>query len=1300
MNSNTSNRLFFTRVRRGVAAPAKVMRAGLSAILCLFFAVGIYAQTGPAGVSSGLILWLDASDLNANGSNPADGSAFTTWKDRSGLGHDASSFGSLSPKYYTNRINGNPTVTFTRSSNAIGTGFQVPAVDIRGGTHPQVTIFTVYRQGTSFPSQQQAVWGDDNGDWDRFFFTKFVYTGAGPDDGGVSFGMGGTQTVQLVRNSGAAGLVQLLTATYNGSGTTAAGANNGSSIYFNGQLVTNFTDRTDPTNAQTAMRIGLDGDDNYFDGEIAEVLVYSRLLSQCDVEAVNHYLSAKYGTGYDVAVNYSNLSPLIDIKGVGNFSTSCITNVINSATSSIVTIANPEVSTSGNNLTFANDAGGFGVSTDVPSGYKTRLKQLWRTDEKGSVGKVDVTFDLTGLGVNMVNAANFDLLVSPSAGFSGGAALTPASRTISGSTVTFTGVTLPKGYYFTISLAQVPTAAIQSIADDTGPSSTDFVTNDASLTISGTATPGASVTLRSGSSVLGTTAANASGDWAISKVLSDGTYNLSTDVSLNGASVAGTSSKTLVVDLTKPAKPDAPGIPGLIDGTVANTGALTATGTTEAGATVFVYDNGVLLGTATNNSGNYSYTFNPVLSEGSHSIDVVVTDLAGNVSDAGTAKDLVVDLTPPAKPGAPMVTGSVDGIVSTGAVVVTGTAEPGSTVDVYSGGVKVGTVTADATTGAWSYTASPSLADGAYSLTVKATDKAGNSSVESDATSVIVDTTPPAKPGSPVVTGAVDGLVSTGAVVVTGTAEAGSIVDVYSDGVKVGTVTADATTGEWSLTFAPALSDGNHALTVKASDKAGNVSVASDVTSVTVDTTPPQAPGAPVADGLHNGYETTGAFTVTGVAEPGAAVDVASDGVKVGTVVADPTTGAYSYTFAPALADGNHSVTVTATDKAGNVSVASDATSVDVDSTPPGTPMAPAIPGENDGYVNTGIFTLTGKTEPNATVVIYDKGVQTGMATADANGDWSYPVTPAFKEGDHVLSITATDVAGNTSNASQGSEFTVDTEAPQAPVGPAYTGGNDGVINTNDPAVTGKAEPGSTVTVYDNGVAVGTTMADGDGNWSFSFSPALADGGHSLTAVATDKAGNESPAGPALMLTVDTKAPSVQIGVPGQSVNASFTATITFSEKVDGLDIFSINAVNATLSDLTKVNDSVYTVLVTPVSESAVSLSIGAGVTNDRAGNGNTASNSPSLEADFAAVVDQVYPVPARSDLHIRFAGIAPEKGRVVLIDMAGHYVYDREVQLRGQVLTINVSAFSAGTYILRVQAKNYTYRTKVIIAH
>jgi len=93
-------------------------------------------------------------------------------------------------------------------------------------------------------------------------------------------------------------LVECLTAVY-----SKAGGVNGSAIYLNGQLVAPFTDQTTVgTDALAAVRIGLDGDDNFYNGDIAEMIIYNRKLTACEITQVNRYLNIKYGVSFS-AVN-------------------------------------------------------------------------------------------------------------------------------------------------------------------------------------------------------------------------------------------------------------------------------------------------------------------------------------------------------------------------------------------------------------------------------------------------------------------------------------------------------------------------------------------------------------------------------------------------------------------------------------------------------------------------------------------------------------------------------------------------------------------------------------------------------------------------------------------------------------------------------------------------------------------------------------------------------------------------------------------------------------------------------------
>jgi len=118
----------------------------------------------------------------------------------------------------------------------------------------------------------------------------------------------------------------------------------------------------------------------------------------------------------------------------------------------------------------------------------------------------------------------------------------------------------------------------------------------------------------------------------------------------------------------------------------------------------------------------------------------------------------------------------------------------------------------------------------------------------------------------------------------------------------------------------------------------------------------------------------------------------------------------------------------------------------------------------------------------------------------------------------------------------------------------------------------------------------------------------VSDGAVSLNVaanVATDSAGNGNTIASALTTTYDSVLPTITLSGATSQSNSAFTATATFSEAVTGFSIADITASNATLSNFSATSTSVYTVLVTPVSDGAVSLNVAANVATDSAGNGN-----------------------------------------------------------------------------------------------
>ena len=134
--------------------------------------------------------------------------------------------------------------------------------------------------------------------------------------------------------------------------------------------------------------------------------------------------------------------------------------------------------------------------------------------------------------------------------------------------------------------------------------------------------------------------------------------------------------------------------------------------------------------------------------------------------------------------------------------------------------------------------------------------------------------------------------------------------------------------------------------------------------------------------------------------------------------------------------------------------------------------------------------------------------------------------TSALINGAHSLTATATDVAGNTGVASTALNVTVDSTAPVAPSIASFSTDSgtvgDNITSDNTLTLNGTAEAGSTVKVYDGSTLLGSATANGSGAWTYTTS-ALINGAHSLTATATDVAGNTGVASTALNVTVDTR---------------------------------------------------------------------------------------------------------------------------------------------------------------------------------
>jgi hypothetical protein len=239
------------------------------------------------------------------------------------------------------------------------------------------------------------------------------------------------------------------------------------------------------------------------------------------------------------------------------------------------------------------------------------------------------------------------------------------------------------------------------------------------------------------------------------------------------------------------------------------------------------------------------------------------------------------------------------------------------------------------------------------------------------------------------------------------------------------------------------------------------------------------------------------------------------------------------------LTDGTYSITATATDVAGNVSLSSNPLSIRIDiaiaqpSAPDLVASSDTGQSDTDNITRDNTPTLTGTAEVDSLVTVSDAIGPLGTATAIA-GVWT--LTPALVLIDGVYSFTvrATDVAGNVStNSDPLTPVTVDT----AITPPVITGvfedrgpnSGDGITNDTLLVFNGTAEANSTLRFTQVGVgviapAVTVTTA---GAWSVGGPSGLffAPGNYSFTAAATDEAGNVSAASATFNLTVDTTSP-------------------------------------------------------------------------------------------------------------------------------------------------------------------------------
>jgi hypothetical protein len=473
---------------------------------------------------------------------------------------------------------------------------------------------------------------------------------------------------------------------------------------------------------------------------------------------------------------------------------------------------------------------------------------------------------------------------------------------------------------------------------------------------------------------------------------------------------------------------------------------------------------------------------------------------------------------------------------------------------VVSGGT-LGAISGTGLTRTADFTPAADTNDGSARITVPITsyfDAAGNPGLGATL-AIAYDTLAPAAPSTPNLaagsdtgTSASDNVTSDTTPTVTGTAEAGATVYLYAtDGVTELGSTIAGVDGSWSITSA-ALADGTHALTVRAQDAAGNTSAPSAPVTVTIDT----AVAASSTPNLHSASDTGASDsddvtddatpTFTGTAEIGSLVQLfdANDNLLGEAIAVD---GTWSITSIP-LAEGTHVVSARVTDLAGNVSPPSPGLSIVVDLSAPLTAVTGASFSRDTGRSDTDFITrkesqvISGTLDATLAAgesvqVSLDNGLTWDAAIVGPDGaSWSHAATLS---GSGTLLVRVMDILDR-AGVAWSQDYVLDTTAPdplRAPVlaveSDRGVSGSDRITNDMTPTVTGTAEAGARVRLYDtDGTLLGAQTADADGNWSITSSQ-LAAGTHQLTVTSKDLAGNLGAPSLPLEITIDRDRPTV-----------------------------------------------------------------------------------------------------------------------------------------------------------------------------
>jgi hypothetical protein len=500
---------------------------------------------------------------------------------------------------------------------------------------------------------------------------------------------------------------------------------------------------------------------------------YSDFITNTASQTISGTLSANLGVGEKVQVSYNNGGTWIDATNytVGQATWSTTTTLAGSNTF-LARVSNASASSTAFSHTYALD-------TTPPA---TSFSGITLSADTGASGSDFVTKTSS----QTINATLSGAPAGTDAVWGstdGGNSWTNITSKVSGTTLTWTGATLVAGSdaimfkvtdaagndsalsfqnYTLDTTAPTKSVATASFSNDSGTSQTDFVTNTASQTVSGTLSGNllsgetVYVSLDNGATWAAAIATVGQNTWSLGGRTLTASSTLKVKVSDTAGNDGAVLSQSYTYDTTGPSTTfsalalladTGDSAHDFITKTAAQTVGATLNGALAAGDVLWgSLDNGNTWTDITGKVSGTTLSWNGVTLAGSDTLLLKVVDAAGN-SGTVLAQAYVLDTVAPGTPGTPdLNTASDTGPVNTDNITgdttptLSGTAENGSTVKLYDGATLLGSVVAGA--GGWTYTTGV-LGQGSHAITAVASDTAGNTSAASAALTIIVDSAAP-----------------------------------------------------------------------------------------------------------------------------------------------------------------------------------------------------------------------------------------------------------------------------------------------------------------------------------------------------------------------------------------------------------------------------------------------------------------------------------------------------------------------------------------------------------------------------